>query len=91
MLLQNARNSGSGKIKGPRKCGYAQMKTSACTVFHVFYCIEECLEMHSFVNCCFYTCCWFFYTFDILYCYIVSEPGQQKHQSKKLADLRHPP
>ena len=45
MLSQNARNSGSGKIKGARNCGYAQMEMSACTVFHVLYCIEECLEM----------------------------------------------
>ena len=41
-FLRNARNCGSGTIKGARNCGYAQMEKLASAVFHVMSRIEEC-------------------------------------------------
>ena len=41
-FLRNARNCGSGKIKGAKNCGCARMEKLAYPVVHVFTCVEEC-------------------------------------------------
>ena len=50
-FLRNARNCGSGKIKGGRNFGHAQMEKLACVAFRVFSHIEGCSKMRCSQLC----------------------------------------
>ena len=80
-LKNNTENKQSGDRTGCRcmlrNCGYARSEKLACAVFRVFSRVEECSEVRRFSQLCNYC----FYAVVILYCCVVSEPGQQRHQS----------
>ena len=78
-ILRNAKNCGSGKIKGARNCGYARMEKLACAVFYLFSsCVKECELLFSRLLL-------FFYAFVTLYCCVVSEPGQHLLRNEEVS------
>ena len=48
-FLRNARNCGSGKIKGARNSDYARTEKLACAIFHVFSRVDECSQIFEAV------------------------------------------
>ena len=65
------------------------MERLACGVFYAFSRVEECCQCSEvrFLQL-FNACCWVFYAFGILYCCVMSEPGQQKHQSYRNEEVK---
>ena len=76
----NARNCGSGKIKGARNCGYARMEKLTCAVFPVFSRVEDGSEVRFSQLCKLLflrLLLAFLCHFAILYSCSVNEPGSR--------------